>query len=169
MRPQPGDYAPYYDRYISLIDEDDIVQVLENQIQSSIELLSSIGEKKANFAYAEGKWTIKQVLGHIIDTERIMTFRALSFARGEKQPIPGFEQDGYVNEANFNKRTLKDLINEFKAVRESNIILFKSFTEEMFNRRGIASGNEITVLALLFIIGGHEKHHLNVLMENYKV
>jgi len=169
MRPQQGDYAPYYDRYISLIDNDDVVLVLENQIQSSIELLESIGEAKANFAYAEGKWTIKQVLGHIIDTERIMTFRALSFARGEKQPIPGFEQDDYVNEANFNERTLKGLISEFKAVRESNIILFKSFDENILSRKGIASGNEITVLALLFIIAGHEKHHLNVLKEKYGI
>ncbi len=169
MKPQPGDYALHYDMYISLIKNDDVFAALENRTQSLVKLLNSIGEQKGNYAYAEGKWTIKQVIGHVIDTERIMAFRALSFARGEKQPIPGFEQDDYVDEANFNERTLKDLLSEFEAVRESSIILFKSFTEEMFNRRGIAGGNEITVLALLFIIAGHEKHHLNVLREKYGV
>ncbi len=168
MKPKPGDYAPYYEIYIRLV-EADVVTTLEEQIISTIELFNSIPEDKGSYAYEEGKWTIKEVLGHMIDTERIMAYRALAFARGEKQPIPGFEQDDYVNNANFNQRTLKDLINEFKAVRESNIILFRSFTEEMLNRKGTASGNEITVLALLFIIAGHEKHHINILREKYGV
>jgi len=143
--------------------------VLINQNLSSVKLLSSIKEEKGNFAYAEGKWTIKQVIGHVIDTERIMVFRALCFARGEKQPIPGFEQNGYVKEANFNERTIKDLISEFKVVRKSNLYLFKSFSEAMLNRRGVAGGNEITVLALLFIIAGHEKHHIKILKEKYGI
>lgn len=166
MKPKPGDYAPYYDRYISLIN-DDVISVLEKQITSTVSLLNSVSEEKADYAYAEGKWTIKEVVGHMIDTERIMAFRALAIARGEKQPIPGFEQDDYVNAANFNRRSIKDLTEEFEAVRKSNIFLFKSFDEIDLNKRGIASGNEITVLALIFIIAGHELHHLKILKEKY--
>lgn len=166
MKPKPGDYAPYYDRYISLIN-DDVISVLEKQITSTVSLLNSVSEEKADYAYAEGKWTIKEVVGHMIDTERIMAFRALAIARGEKQPIPGFEQDDYVNAANFNRLSIKDLTEEFEAVRKSNIFLFKSFDEIDLNKRGIASGNEITVLALIFIIAGHELHHLKILKEKY--
>ena len=110
---------------------------------------------------------MKEVLGHVIDTEKIMAYRALAIARGEKQSLPGFEQDEYVAESNFNNRSLDDLINEFLTARESNLILFKSFDEEILNRRGIASESEITVLALIYIIAGHEKHHMKVLREKY--
>ena len=110
---------------------------------------------------------MKEVLGHVIDTEKIMAYRALSFARGEKQSLPGFEQDDYVAESNFNKRSLVDLINEFITIRESNIILFKSFNEEILIRRGTASESEVTVLALIYIIAGHEKHHMKFLKEKY--
>ncbi|GMR25538.1 MAG: DinB family protein [Ignavibacteria bacterium] len=169
MRPKPGDYNLYYDRYISLIEEDDIINVIEKQKKSSEIFLKSFTEENGIFSYAEGKWTVKEVLGHLIDTERIMAFRALAFARGEKQSIPGFEQDNYVAESNFNKRSLDDLINEFKTVRESNIILFKSIDKEVLNRRGTASDSEITVLALIYIIAGHEKHHMKFLRERYTI
>jgi hypothetical protein len=110
---------------------------------------------------------MKEVLGHVIDTERIMAYRALAFARNEEQSLPGFEQDDYVAESNFNKRSLIDMISEFRTVRESNIILFKSFDDEILKRRGTASESEITVLALIFIIAGHEKHHMKILREKY--
>ncbi len=167
MRPKTGDYNPYYDRYISLIENDDIISFLEEQRNNSENFLKTFTEKQGNYSYAVGKWTMKEVLGHVIDTERIMAFRALAFARNEKQSLPGFEQDDYVAESNFNKRSLVDLINEFITLRESNICLFKSFSDDMLSRRGTASGSEVTVLALIYIIAGHENHHIKILKEKY--
>ena len=167
MRPGTGDNNPYYDRYISLIGDDDIIEVLEEQRKTSEKFLNTFTEKQGNYSYADGKWTMKEVLGHVIDTEKIMAYRALAFARGEKQSLPGFEQDDYVAESNFNNRSLADLINEFLTVRDSNIILFKSFDEKILNRRGIASESEVTVLALIYIIAGHEKHHMKILRKKY--
>jgi len=167
MRPRTGDDNPYYDRYITLIGDDDIIEVLEEQIKTSEKFLKTFTEKQGNYSYADGKWTVKEVLGHVIDTEKIMAFRALAIARGEKQSLPGFEQDEYVAESNFNNRSLVDMINDFLTARESNIILIKSFDEEILNRRGIASESEVTVLALIYIIAGHEKHHMKILKEKY--
>lgn len=121
-----------------------------------------------NYSYEEGKWTVKEVVGHLIDTERVMAYRAVCIARGEKQPLPGFDQDAYVKSGNFNKRELFDLIYEFRLLRESNMLLAKGFDEKALQRRGVASKNEVTVLALLYIIAGHEKHHMNILQERYK-
>ena len=167
MKPKPEDYDAIYSGYISLIGDDDIIEVLKEQIKTSEKFLKTFTEKQGNYSYADGKWTVKEVLGHVIDTEKIMAYRALSFARGEKQSLPGFEQDDYVAESNFNKRSLVDLINEFITIRESNIILFKSFNEEILIRRGTASESEVTVLALIYIIAGHEKHHMKFLKEKY--
>jgi len=167
MKPKTGDYNPYYDRYISLLGDDDIIEVLEKQVKTTENFLKTFTEKQGNYSYADGKWTMKEVLGHVIDTERIMAFRALAFARNEKQSLPGFEQDDYVAESNFNKRTVVDMINEFRTLRESNINLFKSFNSEMLSRSGTASGSEVTVLALIYIIAGHEKHHMKILKEKY--
>ncbi len=167
MKPKPVDYDAIYGGYISLIGDDDIIEVLEEQRKTSKIFLKSFTEKQGNYSYADGKWTVKEVLGHVIDTEKIMAYRALAIARGEKQSLPGFEQDDYVAKSNFNNRSLDDLINEFLTARESNIILFKSFDEEIFIRRGIASESEVTVLALIYIIAGHEKHHMKILSEKY--
>ena len=167
MRPAKGDYAEYFNRYIELVEGEDIVQVLEKHLQIFEKFYSSLTEEQGNFAYAEGKWTIKEVIGHVIDTERIMAYRALAFARGEEQALPGFEQDDYVANSNFGERKLEDLINEFKTLRISNIVLFKSFGEKQFNRTGTASGNKLSVLALAFTIAGHELHHLKILKERY--
>jgi uncharacterized damage-inducible protein DinB len=167
MRPKVGDYAPYYSSYIDFYEDENILQVLEDQVKSSEIFFKNVTEEQENYSYAEGKWTVKEVLGHMIDVERIMAFRALSFARGEKQSLPGFEQDDYVAEADFSNRTLSDLFDELKAVRKSNIILFKSFDEKVLNRRGKANGVDVTVLALIYIIAGHEKHHIQILKERY--
>ncbi len=169
MKPKPEDYDAIYGGYISLIGDDDIIEVLIEQRKTSEKFLKTFTEKQGNYSYADGKWTLKEVLGHVIDTERIMAYRALAFARGEKQSLPGFEQDDYVAESNFKRRSLDDLINEFITVRESNIILFKSFDEEILNRRGMASESEVTVLALIYIIAGHEKHHMKFLREKYRL
>jgi len=121
-----------------------------------------------NYSYEDGKWTVKEVIGHLIDTERVMAYRAMCIARGEKKPLPGFEQDDYVKFGNFNKRELSDLIYEFRLLRESNLLLAKGFDEECLQKRGVASNHEITVLALLYIIAGHENHHMRILQERYK-
>jgi len=167
MKPKLEDYDAIYGGYISLIGDDDIIEVLEEQRKTSEKFLKTFTEKQGNYSYADGKWTVKEALGHVIDTEKIMAYRALAIARGEKQSLPGFEQDDYVAESNFNNRSLDDLINEFLTARDSNIILFKSFDEEILNRRGVASESEVTVLALIYIIAGHEKHHMNILRERY--
>jgi len=166
-RPSKNDYAEYYHQYILEIDNDNIIEVLENQLNTTLNIFKEIPENKGNFSYEEGKWSIKEVLGHCIDTERIFAYRALCIARGEKQHLPGMEQDDYVKEGEFNKRTLKNLLNEYELLRKSNIILFKSFQEKVLQNRGIASDNGVTVLGLMFIIAGHEKHHIKILKERY--
>ncbi len=166
-RPKSGDYSPHYDTYVQLIHDDNVLKILEEQLSSSLKFFKSVPAAKENYSYAEGKWSVKEVLGHIIDTERVFAYRALCFARGEEQPLPGFEQDDYMLAANFSKRKFSDLIEEFQKVREANILMFKGFDETAIDRRGIASGNPITVNALMFIIAGHEKHHVNILKSKY--
>ncbi len=167
MRPSKGDYGDYYQKYIDLIPGDDIFRVLVEQNVESQNVLNSFSESKGNHSYAEGKWTVKEVIGHMMDVERIFAYRALCIARGDFNPLPSMDQDVYVKNGNFNKRQLFDLNYEYRLVRESNILLFGSFDKSVFNNRGIASGYEVTVLALMWMTAGHEKHHLNVLMERY--
>lgn len=167
MRPDKKDYAPYYSRYVDTVEEDDAISAMLTQSKETQEILNSFSQARGDFAYAEGKWTVKQVVGHLTDTERIFAYRALCIARGETQPLPGYDQDEYVVTGNFNKRELFDLSYDFRLLRESNFLLFKGFDEHMLSRRGIASGNEFTVRALLFIIAGHEKHHMKILKERY--
>ena len=167
MKPNPGDYAPYYERYISLLPDEDILKILEEQKISSEKFLKTISEDQGNYSYAEGKWTIKEVIGHIIDVERVMAYRALCFSRGEKQNQPGFEQDDYIVNGNYNNRTLSDLISEFVAMRNANLFMVKSFSDEMLKQSGIASDNKVTVLALIYIIAGHERHHIKIIKEKY--
>ena len=167
MRPNPGDYSPYYENYIKLIEGEDIVKILNDQSKKTQDVLNSFSEHKGNFRYADGKWTVKEVVGHLLDTERVFAYRALCIARGEKKSLPSFDQDEYVKAGNFNRRELFDLNYEYRLLRESNLLLFRSFTPEMLRLRGFASESTVTVLALLFIIAGHEKHHMNVLREKY--
>ena len=166
-RPKQGDYSPYYDTYISLVEGTDPLKMMKEQLKNTVRLFSEIPESKGDFSYAHGKWNVKEILGHIIDTERVFAYRAMCIARGEKQSLPGFEQDDYVKASNFDKRKLSDLIDEYKKVREANLAMFKSFDDEAINRRGIANNKEITVNALMFIIPGHEQHHLNILKTKY--
>lgn len=167
MRPADNDFAPYYKGYIEKIKGDDILNILLIQTKECQNILNSFPENKGNYSYAEGKWTVKQVIGHMMDTERVFTYRALCIARAEKQPLPGFEQNDYVNKGNFNSRNLFDLVYELRLLRESNLLLFRSFDDEMLKRRGTASGYEVTVNALLFMIAGHMQHHLDILKERY--
>jgi uncharacterized damage-inducible protein DinB len=168
MRPNPADYNSYYETYIKEIEGDDILKILNEQNKKTQEVLNSFSEHKGNYRYADGKWTVKEVVGHLLDTERVFAYRALCVARGEKKSLPGFEQDDYVKDGNFNSRNLSDLNYEFRLLRESNLLLFRSFSEDMLNKRGTANSSAITVRAILWIIAGHEKHHVKILLERYK-
>jgi uncharacterized damage-inducible protein DinB len=157
----------YYKRYVNQVDSDDLLDFLVKSFEVTRQIIAGLPEEKGDYRYAEGKWTIKELLNHIIDTERIMTYRALCFARGDKNELPGFEENDYAPNSRANRRTLADLMAEFKAVREASIALFKSFDETMWQGSGIASNNLISVLALGYIVAGHEVHHRKVLMERY--
>jgi hypothetical protein len=167
MRPNKNEYAPYYERYINLVHGEDINKILTTQSSETQEVLNSFPTAMGNYSYEPGKWTVKEVIGHLIDTERVMAYRAMCIARGESQPLPGFDQDTYVKAGKFNKRDLFDLIYEFRLLRESNMLLAKGLDTELMSMRGIVNKKEVTVLALFYIIAGHEKHHMNVLFERY--
>ena len=166
-RPQAGEYAPYYEKYISLVPGNDIFGALETQRLLMLQLFAAHSERDGNFRYAPDKWTVKEVLGHVNDTERIFTYRALCFARGDQTQLPGFEQDDYVRTGGFKDRTLVGLGEEFAHIRNATIALFRSLTREAWQRRGIANKNEISVRALAFIVAGHELHHRLILEERY--
>lgn len=165
-RPQPNEYPQWGEQYISLVDAEDVLPILEKQASVFPDFLNNFIEK-ADFAYAPGKWTIKELACHMVDTERILCFRLLSFARGEQASLPGFEEDEYVRNAHFSDRSLHSIGEEFSLLRKSNLYLFKSLQEEELNRGGIASGKYVSVRALLFIIAGHIIHHTTILKERY--
>lgn len=166
-RPEPSEYAPYYGRYIERVPEGPIVDVLRTQIRGTLDLLRSVPEAKGEYRYAPGKWTIKEVVGHVVDGERVFGYRALRFGRGDTTQLPGFEQDDYVRQGGFDARTLRHLTDELEAVRRATVQLFEGFGEESWSRKGIASSNPVSVLALAYIIAGHEIHHLKILREQY--
>src|SRR5229473_7552228 len=166
-RPEPGEYAPYYDAYISLVKGNDILGILETQRLQVAQMFAARSEREGNFRYAPDKWTVKEVLGHVNDTERISTYRALRIARGDQTPLSSFEQDDYVRGGNFSERALSDLAEEFDLVRAASIALFKSLRPEAWQRRGVANKSEISVRALAYIIAGHELHHRRILDERY--
>ena len=168
MRPNKNDYAPYYEGYISLVEGNDIFKILVNQSIETQKVLNSFPKAMGDFNYQPGKWTVKEVIGHLIDTERVMAYRAMCIARSEKQSLPGFNENEYAKAGNFNKRDLFDLVYEFRLLRESNMLLAKGLDNEVFGKRGIANNHEVTVLALFYIIAGHEKHHMNVLVDRYR-
>jgi len=167
LRPQPGDYAPYYDRYISLVQGNDILTALDEQRRQMLLLLSGRSEADGDLRYAPEKWSLKEVLGHINDTERIMSYRALRISRSDATPIEGFEQDDYVRHGPFGRRPLADLIEDYIAVRRATVSLFRNLDEAAWTRRGVANKNEVTVRALAYIIAGHELHHRRILEEKY--
>jgi hypothetical protein len=167
MKPDTSDYAPVFHRYISLVEESTIQEALERQYQPALNLLQCITEQKSTFAYAPGKWTIKQMMQHIIDAERIFSYRALCIARGEKQNMPGFDENEYADHSNADVRKWNDLLDEFVSVRASTKILYHSFTEKMLSSKGLSNGNNIKVNSFGFITVGHVKHHLNILQERY--
>jgi hypothetical protein len=167
QRPEKQEYDPYYEKYISLVEKDDIVDLLERQRSEIIDAFGGFGEDRGAFSYGEGKWTIKEMLSHMIDGERIFAYRALRISRGDKTPIEGFEQDGYIENSHANGRSFEDLIKELNLLREANLLFFRNLEDDDWKRSGTASEKEISVRALAFIIAGHIRHHLNILNDRY--
>jgi hypothetical protein len=166
-RPAPGDYAPYAEQYVVLVRGDDIVETLRIQLKQTATLFSGRSERDGNFRYAPDKWTVKEVVGHVADTERVFAYRAMRIARGDQTPLPGFEQEDYVRAARFGARKLADVVEEYADVRQASLALFNSLDEEAWLRHGVASENRVTVLALAYLIAGHELHHRKILEERY--
>lgn len=160
------EYPAFYATYIDTVFGD-VKQVLNEQTTSFPAFLEAVPAGRSEYAYAEGKWTIKEVVGHVIDTERIMAYRALRFARNDTKALPGFEQEDFVSNARFNERSLASLAEEFVLLRKSNLALFNTFNETELNRRGLASDRLISVRAFLYIIAGHLNHHRNIIKERY--
>lgn len=168
QRPQPEEYAQsaYTSRYINLIN-DDVFDELEKGLTTVQQLFLSLSETQLHYRYAPGKWSLHQMLGHMVDTERILSYRALCIARGEKQSLPGFDENMYAEAAQFERRSIQNILQEHRLVREANLLLFKGFDETMLSQMGNANGKSISARALLFIIAGHERHHLNIIHERY--
>jgi hypothetical protein len=166
-RPGTDEYAPYYDRYISLVSGSDILTTLDAQRRQTVLLLSGRDEEDGDFRYAPDKWSAKQVLGHVCDTERIFAYRALRISRGDETPIEGFEQDDYVRNGPFAHVPLAEVIEDYIAVRRATITLFRNLDETAWMRRGVANKNPISVRAIAYLIAGHELHHRRVLEEKY--
>lgn len=165
--PEPGEYDAYYAGYVERIGDAGVLRVLEDQIGELTELLRELGESDGDRRYAAGKWSIKEVLGHVIDTERIFGYRALSIARGEAASLPGFDQDDYAREGAFDLRSLGGLIDEYQHVRRATLALFCGLDETAWTRKGVANGVPVTVRALAYIVAGHQAHHTAVLRERY--
>ncbi|HEX6100898.1 MAG TPA: DinB family protein [Thermoanaerobaculia bacterium] len=166
-RPTTSDYAPAHAAYVGLVHEDDILSAMEQQSSSMQKFLASLTDARADHRYAEGKWSVKEVIGHIADAERVIAYRALAIARGETQPLPGFDENAYVANANFDDWKLGDLAEHYALVRRANIVFFKNLHPEAWERRGTANNAPVSVHGLAYVIVGHERHHLGVLRERY--
>lgn len=166
-RPDATEFAPYYGTYVGKVPEGDLLSILETQRRDTQALLAGLSETQALHRYAPGKWSVKEVIGHVADAERVFSYRALRFARGDRTPLPGFDENAYTPAGHFDARPLPDLAAELNAVRRATIPLFASFDAEVLARRGPASGHEISVRALAYVIAGHERHHLGILRERY--
>ena len=166
-RPEPGEYAPYYDRYISLIAGTDILGTLDAQRRQMMLLLSGRDESDGDFRYAPDKWNAKEVLGHVCDTERIFAYRALRIARGDRTPIEGFEQDDYVKNGPFVNAPIAEIVEDYIAVRRATLTLLRNLDEAAWTRCGVANKNAVSVRALAYTIAGHEVHHRRILEGKY--
>jgi hypothetical protein len=166
-RPSASEYAPYYDKYVQRVPDDDIVAVLRNQIADTAALLRTAPPDRADGAYAPGKWTLKEVVGHMIDVERVMSYRALRFSRNDATDLPGFEENAFVANSNFSRRTLSDLVDELEAARVATVHLAKHIDADALMHQGTANNTVVSVRGLLYIIAGHELHHAALIRERY--
>ncbi len=170
QRPKKGEYAPFHETYIQAVPKRGSAKsLLTSSLRELSKLLLELPDEMGDFAYQQGKWTIKQVLIHMIDTERVFAFRTLWFMRGDRAPLPGFNQDFWMEYADVSKRSIKDLLKEFKAVRENTLSLLSQCSEEQSRQVGMASNWQVSVRAYFFIIVGHHFHHLNILKTLYLV
>jgi hypothetical protein len=165
-RPDAEEYAPFYNRYVELVPVGDIATLLADQSRATTALLTRNADR-SDYSYAEGKWTVKQVVGHLADSERVFAYRALRFARGDATDLPGFDENAFVDGGDFNRRGMADMIEELASVRAATLTLIGGFSQEAYLRRGTANGAEISVRALLYITAGHERHHLELLRTRY--
>ena len=166
-RPTPEEYPEYYNQYLHFVKDGDIIAILEEQSVFVQNFISTITEEQGDSTYGFGKWTIKEIFGHLIDTERILSYRALRIARKDKQPMPGYDQDDYVKNSGYYKRTLKEIADEMLLLRAADLKFFRTFNEEDLLQRGIANDFEFSVRAILYILAGHELYHINFIKENY--
>ncbi|MEP7147865.1 MAG: DinB family protein [Acidobacteriota bacterium] len=168
-RPERPEYDPYYERYVSLVADVDIIGRLGAQSTNLQDIVTGLTEEKGAFRYAAGKWSIKELLGHLIDSERMFAYRLLRISRGDETPIEGFEQDGYIENAHSNERSFADLLEEFSLLRRANMIFVKNLDDDAWSRVGTANNVKISVRALVYIMAGHIEHHLAILKELYLV
>jgi hypothetical protein len=166
-RPQPDEYAPYYAQYIDRVPGEDVIAVMLEQISLVRGLVGGLSDEQAAYRFAPDEWTIKQVIGHINDVERVFAFRALCFSRKEPAALPSFEQEPYVREADFDQRPLAEMVDEFELLRRANVLAFKRMSPEMSSRRGIASGLEFTVRSVIYVMAGHVFAHAESLQSDY--
>lgn len=164
---QEHEYNSYYQTYLSKVGNIELISGLQDNGEKIISFLESLSEEQFDYAYAEGKWTIKEVVQHIIDTERVFTYRALAFARKDNTALPGYDQDEYASTCEANTRSKDSLLKEYRALRLSTVALFESFSEDMLTQMGVASNSGISVRAIGFILIGHENHHYQILKERY--
>ena len=169
MRPAAHEFPAYYEQYVDQVEEDDVMSTLDGQREEMAAFAAVLDDDRARYRYEDGKWSIKEVIGHLLDAERIFGTRALCIARGEEQPIPGFDENTYLANALFDKRPLKSIMDEWFHLRDANICLFASLSEEDVSRIGIANGKPITPRAIIWTIAGHTVHHLRILRERYGV
>ena len=167
QRPAPGEYAEFYAKYVARVPTGDITALLRDQLADTRNLLRGVPPGEADRGYAPGKWTIKEVVGHLCDAERIFAYRALRIARADRTPLPGFDENEFVATASFGERDLGHLLEEFTLLRNSTIALFRGLPHEAWPRRGVASDNEVSVRAIAAIIAGHELHHREILETRY--
>jgi hypothetical protein len=168
-RPYKDEYDPYYETYIRLVPEGSLKEILSTQLANTRALLSTLSETQANFRYAEGKWTLKEVIGHITDNERIMSYRVLRIARGDDTPLAGYDQDLLMKGAPFQSAALSQRIEDYTAVRQATLTLLEGLAEEALLRRGVASDNEVSARAIACMIAGHELHHMNIIRDRYLI
>jgi hypothetical protein len=167
LRPGPGEHHEYYGLYVSQVSDGDVLDTLERQVEETTALLRSVPAARETYRYADGKWSIREVIGHVLDTERVFGLRALHFARRDPAPLPSFEQDDWARVSNAHARPLADLVEEFRAVRRGHVLLLRGLDPDAGPRRGVASGREFTVRSIPWILAGHERHHVGVLRERY--
>jgi hypothetical protein len=168
-RPGPGEYADFYAGYVSALPPGDVLEILERQNDQVRQLASNVTADQETFRYAPGKWSVREVVGHLIDGERVFSYRALRFSRGDETPLSGFDENFYVAHGGFDSRTLRSLVEELTLLRGANVLLFRGLAPEDLARLGVANSHPVSVRALAFILAGHVHHHLGLLSERYGI